>query len=108
MAVEKPGQEAISVVAGLVLAVIVSLPGLLQATSAVSPPAPPGSQTVKGEVVLITDAFYVVQETVGKGMVQVLLDKDTELDRSIKAGAQIEARLAPVGVALSIKETNRR
>jgi hypothetical protein len=57
---------------------------------------------------LITDAFYVVKDAVGQGMVQVLVNKDTELDRSIQPGDQIEAKLSSEGFALSIRKRTGR
>ena len=112
MAIRKQRREAcagaVAAAAGLLLAVVVSLPGLLHATGAVSPPAAAASQAVRGEVMIITDSFYVVKDAVGKGMVQVLVNKATELDGLIKQGDQIVAQLSTEGYALSIKKTDER
>ncbi len=84
------------------------LPVLSEGASPASPPSPlrsgAASQSVKGEVMIVTDEFYVVQDSVGKGMVQALVGKATKLDRSIKKGDKVEATLAADGYAVSIKK----
>lgn len=66
---------------------------------AVSPP-----QSIRGEVVVITDDFYLVKEAVGKGMVQVLTSKATKVEQSIRMGDDVVAELSKEGVATSIKK----
>ncbi len=98
------GLKMVVVIAGITLALPVPSEG---ASAAGPPPLPsPGavSQSVKGEVMITTDEFYVVQDSVGKGMVQVLVGEATKLDRSIKKGDKVEAMLAADGYAISIKK----
>lgn len=98
------GLKKVVAIAGVALA----LPVLSEGASAASPSSPPPSgavpQSVKGEVMIITGEFYVVQDSVGKGMVQVLVSKATKLDRSVKKGDKVEATLAADGYAVSIKK----
>ncbi|MDE3034610.1 MAG: hypothetical protein KGJ14_01435 [Nitrospirota bacterium] len=102
------GLKKVVAMAGIALA----LPALSEGTSAAGPSSLPSpgavSQSVKGEVMIVTDEFYVVQDSVGKGMVQVLVGKATKLDRSIKKGDTVEATLAADGYAVSIKKKKAR
>lgn len=59
-------------------------------------------QAVKGEVIMITDEFLVVEDPTGKGVV-VLFDKDTKRKTAIKVGDKIEAQVSPDGYAESIR-----
>lgn len=90
--------------AGLILLLPVTFEGGCSAGSSSPPPSVSVSQSVKGKVMIITDEFYVVQDAVGKGMVQVLVNKATKLDRSIKKGDWVQAILAADGYAVSIKK----
>jgi hypothetical protein len=62
------------------------------------------SGLVKGEVLIVTDDFYLVKERGGKG-VQVRLDKTTKRDGVIKVGDRVEAQVSTDGRALSIKQS---
>lgn len=64
----------------------------------------PGPQSIRGEVILITDDFYLVKDAVGKGMVQVLVSKATRLEKPIRMGDNVVAELSKEGVAVSIKK----
>jgi hypothetical protein len=57
---------------------------------------------LKGEVLIITDDFYLIKERSGKG-VQVYLDKSTKRTGTIKIGDSVEAQVSSDGRALSIK-----
>ena len=57
---------------------------------------------VKGEVLIVTDDFYLIKERNGKG-VQVHLDKSTKRNGTIKLGDSVEAQVSTDGRALSIK-----
>jgi hypothetical protein len=59
---------------------------------------------VKGEVLIVTDDFYLIKERNGKG-VQVHLDKSTKRSGAIKVGDNVEAQVSVDGRALSIKLT---
>jgi Cu/Ag efflux protein CusF len=80
------------------------------ALAADQPPAASSPQTVKGEVVIITDEFYLVQDATGKS-IQVRLSKtsmdgqkDTKIEGPLKAGDKIEAVVEADGHALTIKK----
>lgn len=64
----------------------------------------PSSQSIRGEVIVITDNFYLVKEAVGKGMVQVLTSKATKVEQPIRMGDDVVAELSNEGVATSIKK----
>lgn len=78
-------------------------------SSAADAPAAPGTQTVQGEIVIITDDFYLVKDSTGKS-VQLRLSKvfqgakDTKIEGILKAGDKVEAQVEPDGHALSIKK----
>jgi hypothetical protein len=57
---------------------------------------------LKGEVLIVTDDFYLIKERGGKG-VQVHLDKSTKRNGTIKVGDNVEAQVSTDGRALSIK-----
>jgi hypothetical protein len=59
---------------------------------------------LKGEVLIVTDDFYLIKERNGKG-VQVHLDKGTKRSGTVKVGDNIEAQVSGDGRALSIKLT---
>jgi hypothetical protein len=59
-------------------------------------------QTLKGEVLIVTDDFYLIKERNGKG-VQVHLDKGTKRSGTIKVGDNVEAQVSGDGRALSIR-----
>jgi hypothetical protein len=63
-----------------------------------------GSGVLKGEVLIVTDDFYLIKERGGKG-VQVRLDKTTKRDGAIKVGDNVEAQVSTDGRALSIKQS---
>ena len=61
-------------------------------------------KALKGEVLIVTDDFYLIKERNGKG-VQVYLDKGTKRSGTIKVGDNVEAQVSGDGRALSIKLT---
>jgi hypothetical protein len=61
-----------------------------------------GGGVLKGEVLIVTDDFYLIKERNGKG-IQVYLDKGTKRNGTIKIGDSVEAQVAADGRALSIK-----
>lgn len=89
----------------LALLVTVAMVGVSFAANEVPAPPASASQTVKGEVLMITDEFLVVKEPTGKGL-QLFFDKDTKRDTTIKAGDKIEAQVSPDGHAKSITIVN--
>jgi hypothetical protein len=93
----------------LAMTVVVGRPSL--AADQPAPASPP--QTIKGEVVIITDEFYLVQDSAGKS-VQLRLSKtaldgkkDTNIEGQLKAGDKVEAVVEADGHALSIKKVAR-
>ena len=65
--------------------------------------AAPGTQTVKGDMLKIDGAFYVVKDAGGKE-VRLHVDKTSQLDGTFKAGDKIEAQATDKGHASSIKQ----
>lgn len=63
----------------------------------------PPPQSIKGELVLITDEFFLVKDAVGNAMVQVLVSKATKVEQPIRMGDKVVAELSQEGVATSIK-----
>jgi hypothetical protein len=61
-----------------------------------------GGGVLKGEVLIVTDDFYLIKERGGKG-VQVHLDKSTKRNGTIKVGDNVEAQVSTDGRAVSIK-----
>lgn len=61
-------------------------------------------QSIRGEVIVITDEFYLVQDAVGKGPVQVMVSKSTKLEQPIRMGDSIVAELSKEGYAVTIKK----
>lgn len=72
-------------------------------------PPPSGIQTVTGEILIVTDEFFLVKDAVGKS-VQLRLSKvfqgakDTKIEGVLKAGDKVEAQVEPDGHAFSIKK----
>lgn len=62
------------------------------------------SSSIRGEVIVITDEFYLVQDAVGKGPVQVMVSKATKLEQPIRMGDSIVAELSKEGYAVAIKK----
>lgn len=92
----------------LVLTLTVLCGGLSPAAD--EPPPASSPQTIKGEVVIITDEFYLVQDSNGKS-VQLRLSKtsldskkDTKIEGPLKAGDKVEAVVEADGHALTIKK----
>lgn len=92
----------------LMLAITI-LPGR-QSLAADPNPSATSPQTIKGEVVIITDEFYLVQDSTGKStqlrLSKTSMDgrKDTKIEGSLKAGDKIEAVVESDGHALTIKK----
>jgi len=61
-------------------------------------------QSIRGEVIVITDDFYLVQDAVGKGPVQVMVSRATKLEEPIRMGDSIVAELSKEGYAVTIKK----
>jgi hypothetical protein len=96
-----------SILSLLTLALLPSL----SAIGAEPPPTAPTPRTVTGEVIVVTDDFYVVKDADGKPT-QLRLsknfqdgNKDTRIEGGhIKQGDKVEAEVEPDGHALSIKK----
>ena len=88
--------------AALVLLALIASWGTSLAVEPASTPSVDASSPVTGEVLMITADFLVVKESTGKG-VQLLFDKNTKLDSTVKIGDRIEAQVSGDGHAKSIR-----
>jgi hypothetical protein len=79
-----------------------------------SNPATNSPRTIKGEVIIVTDEFYLVQDSTGRStqlrLSKASMDgkmdgkKDTKIEGALKAGDKVEAVVEADGHAITIKK----
>ncbi len=60
------------------------------------------SQTVQGEVLIISDDLFVVKSREGQGLALSLSER-TKVEKGVRVGDKVEATVTSDGTALSIK-----
>ena len=80
--------------------------GISPFLTAQSVQAEPSTQTMKGQVLIISEDLYVVQNKEGKGM-PLNVSKGTKVDKGVKVGDQVEATFNEDGTALAIKKAQK-
>ncbi|MGH8863472.1 MAG: hypothetical protein ACREVZ_02310, partial [Burkholderiales bacterium] len=74
-------------------------------TIADSKSATSSPQSMKGEVVMLSEEVCVVRDATGKSVL-FKIDKGTKIDGSVKEGKTVEVTASDDGRALSIKEVS--
>lgn len=62
------------------------------------------SQTVKGEVLIISEDLFVVKNKEGQGLALSLVES-TKVDTGVRVGDKVEATVTTDGTAVSIKKS---
>lgn len=95
----------IAKVAFLVLTAISAMESLGSAANETPAPSASASQTVEGEVLMVTEELIVVKELNGKGTL-LKVDKDTKRNANIKVGDKVTAHVSQDGHAKSVTATD--
>ena len=91
---------------GLIAFAVILSVGMVSLTYAAGEGAPPGSQTIEGDVLKMEGEFYTVHDTAGHE-VRVHVDKTTKLDGAFKTGEKVEVQVTDKGHALPMKHVQR-
>ena len=92
-------------VAFLVLSAISAMEGLGSAAKETPASSAPASETVEGEVLMVTEELIVVKDFNGKGTL-LKVDKDTKRNGAVKVGDKVTAHVSQDGHAKSVTISN--